>query len=158
MAEPNMVPLSHSALSLYTQVCRPVLRELELGQTAFDILMLLGTHPGIRTARDVVQTGGIKKNLVSMNVEKLVCAGYLTREPMESDRRQVRLVLTPQAGPVVEKGLRLQKYYHDFLVRGLTPEELTVYKKCAAVIADNVAALSDLLDEAEERSRLHDIL
>ena len=148
MANSSVVPLSHSALSLYAELCKPVCRELDIGQTAFDILMLLGTRPELTTARDVVQEGSIKKNLVSMNVEKLAAQGYLERQPIPGDRRQVKLVLTDKARPVVEKGRRVQQYYCDFLVKGLTRQELEVYQKCTQTIAQNMEELSRLLSEA----------
>ena len=148
MDNPNMVPLSHSSLSLYAEVCKPVCKELYMGQTAFDIVMLLGTHPDIVTARDIVQSGGIKKNLVSMNVEKLAAQGYLDRQPMPSDRRQVKLVLTDKARPVVEKGRRVQQFYYNFLIQGLTEEELAVYQKCTRTISANVEELTRLLAQA----------
>ena len=148
MADSNVVPLSHNALSLYNQVCKPVCKELDLGQTAFDILMLLGTRPELTTARDIVQQGGIKKNLVSMNVEKLVDQGYLDRQPIPGDRRQVKLVLTDKAAPVIEKGRRVQQYYYNYLIRGLTREEMAVYRKCTETMAANMEELSRLLAEA----------
>ena len=147
MANSSVVPLSHSALSLYAELCKPVCRELDLGQTAFEILMLLGTRPELNTARDVAQEGSIKKNLVSMNVEKLAAQGYLDRQPIPGDRRQVKLVLTDKAAPVIEKGRRVQQYYYDFLVKGLTREELAVYQKCTRTIAGNMEELSRLLAE-----------
>ena len=147
MASSNMVARSHSALALYTEVCRPVCTQLGLGQTAFDILLLLGTHPELRTARDVVQTGGIKKNLVSMNVEKLAEQGYLERKPIPGDRRQVRLVLTAKAAPVVDMGLRVQEYYYNALIQGLTEEELAVYRRCSDAIARNMDRLARLLQQ-----------
>ena len=37
----------------YSAVCRPLCHELNLPQTAFDILMFLANNPGYDTARDI---------------------------------------------------------------------------------------------------------
>lgn len=145
MKKTNMIPLFHSALSLYADVCRPVCRELEIPQTAFDILMFLANEPACNTARDISLRGGIKKNLVSMHVEKLVQQGYLQRQEVPGDRRQVKLVVTEKAFAVVDKGRRVQKYYYDFLVKGLSAEELAACRKCMETIAANADELEDLL-------------
>ena len=61
----------------YSAVCRPLCHELNLPQTAFDILMFLANNPEYTTARDIVEVRKIKANLVSINVDKLVGEGYL---------------------------------------------------------------------------------
>ena len=71
----------------YSKVCKPLCKELGLSQTAFDILMFLGNNPKYKNARDIVEIRHIKANLVSVNVERLVQEGYLTRQAVEGDRR-----------------------------------------------------------------------
>ncbi len=72
----------------YSAVCRPLCHELNLPQTAFDILMFLANNPEYTTARDIVEVRKIKANLVSINVDKLVGEGYLRREADTDDRRE----------------------------------------------------------------------
>ena len=81
----------------YGAVCKPLCRELGLTQTAFDILLFLANNPSYRTARDIVEVRHIKANLVSVNVDKLVQEGYLTRQPVAGDRRKTALACTPRA-------------------------------------------------------------
>ena len=69
----------------YSAVCRPLCHELNLPQTAFDILMFLANNPEYTTARDIVEVRKIKANLVSINVDKLVGEGYLRREADTSE-------------------------------------------------------------------------
>ena len=60
----------------YSAVCRPLCHELNLPQTAFDILMFLANNPEYTTARDIVEVRKIKANLVSINVDmsvKVIC-------------------------------------------------------------------------------------
>ena len=78
----------------YSAVCRPLCHELNLPQTAFDILMFLANNPEYTTARDIVEVRKIKANLVSINVDKLVGEGYLLREADADDRRKTHLLCT----------------------------------------------------------------
>lgn len=145
MENKNLIILSHNALSLYADVCKPVCKELGIPQTAFDILMFLTNNPEFNTARDITRYSGIKKNLVSMHVEKLVSQGYIERQTVPGDRRQVKLVVTEKAFSVIDKGRKVQKYYYDFLTKGLSDQELDTYWKCTGSILNNVEELNKIL-------------
>lgn len=95
----------------YTAVCKPLCQTLKLPQTAFDILLFLANNPAYQTAADIVEVRKIKANLVSVNVDKLVRDGYLTREPMPGDRRKTRLLCTEKAQPVIMQGRQLQSAF-----------------------------------------------
>ena len=81
----------------YKAMCRPLCQELNLPQTAFDILMFLANNPAYRTASDIVEVRKLKANLVSVNVDRLVREGYLTRQAVDGDRRKVELICTDRA-------------------------------------------------------------
>ena len=87
----------------YSAVCKPLCQKLHLPQTAFDILMFLANNPNYTTARDIVEVRHIKANLVSVNVDKLVQEGYLTRQPVAGDRRKTALACTPRAQEVIRR-------------------------------------------------------
>lgn len=143
----NFVPISHNALSLYTKVCKPVCKELDIPQTAFDILMFIAENEDFSTAKEIVKLSGFKKNLVSMNVEKLVQQGYIARKEVPGDRRSVKLELTKKAEAVVAKGKAVQKYYFEFLLKGLSDEEIRIYQKCNDAISANIQELEKLIKE-----------
>lgn len=145
MKEINLLTLSHHALSLYTAVCRPLCQTLEIPQTAFDILMFLTNHQELCTAREITEYSGIKKNLVSVNVEKLVSQGYLEREAVPSDRRQVKLIVTKKALSVIDQGRQLQKFYYDTLTQGFNEEEREICQTLMQRIASNMDSLEDQL-------------
>ena len=63
----------------YTRSCKALCHELDIPQTAFDILMFLANHPEYKSARDIVEIRRIKANLVSINVDRLVQEGLLVR-------------------------------------------------------------------------------
>ena len=55
----------------YSETCKPLCHELNIPQTAFDILLFLANNPEYKTARDIVEIRKIKANLVSVNVDNL---------------------------------------------------------------------------------------
>lgn len=77
------IAISRKIALAYSAVCKPLCRQLELPQTAFDILMFLGNNPDYKTASEIVEIRHIKANLVSVNVDRLVREGYLTRRGAE---------------------------------------------------------------------------
>ena len=95
----------------YNEYCKSLCKEIHMPQTAFDILMFLGNNPECKTARDIVEIRKIKANLVSVNVDKLVKEGYLTRNSIEGDRRKIELQCTEQALPIIKKGRKLQQEF-----------------------------------------------
>ena len=86
-------------------------------QTAFDILMFLANNPDYNTAKDIVELRGLKANLVSVNVERLVREGYLERNDFPGDRRKTVLACTPKAQPIIRRGEELQEEFFRDIFR-----------------------------------------
>ena len=107
----------------YSETCKPLCHELNIPQTAFDILLFLANNPEYKTARDIVEIRKIKANLVSVNVDKLVNEGYLERKPVENDRRKTELVCTKKAETVIERGRRIQQQFTANLFAGIDEEQ-----------------------------------
>lgn len=125
----------------YGAVCKPLCRELGLTQTAFDILLFLANNPSYWTARDIVEVRHIKANLVSVNVDKLVQEGYLTRQPVAGDRRKTALACTPRAQEVIRRGRQLQTAFFDSLFRGMEPPLRTAFIDAMQIIDSNLDQL-----------------
>ena len=130
--------LSHA----YEAYCRPLCRELNLNQTAFDILMFLANNPSYHTARDITLYRGIKANLVSFTVEKLVREGYLDRYPVPEDRRKVGLICTEKADPIVRRGRKLQKAFTDATVKNMKETDLQTFFRYLSIIEQNIDKLN----------------
>ena len=73
----------HKLLDVYNQLCRPLCQQTGIPQTSLDILMFLKNNPQYKTAADIVKIRGIKANLVSLHVERLVQEGYLERREVQ---------------------------------------------------------------------------
>ena len=126
---------------VYSAVCKPLCQKLHLPQTAFDILMFLANNPNYTTARDIVEVRHIKANLVSVNVDKLVQEGYLTRQPVAGDRRKTALACTPRAQEVIRRGRQLQTAFFDSLFRGMEPPLRTAFIDAMQIIDSNLDQL-----------------
>lgn len=126
----------------YNMTCKSLCQELKLPQTAFDILMFLANNPEFRTARDIVEIRKLKANLVSVNVDKLVCDGYLTRKAIEGDRRKTELLCTEKAQPIIARGRQLQQSFIDHLLTGLDEETRQKFIEILNIMDQN---LDDIL-------------
>ena len=136
--------LSRKTLSAYTKVCEPLLEKYDLPQVSFDIIMFLANNPEYKTAQDISEIRGIKKNLVSVHVEKLVSIGLLERGFVAGDRRKVSLSYTDKASPIIEDGLAMQKSFYDRIVSGISEEDWEAYKRInQQVIKNTMSILED---------------
>lgn len=122
----------------YNVVCKPICKELDLPQTAFDILMFLANHPEYKSARDIVEIRRIKANLVSINVDRLVQEGLLVRCEVAHDRRKVELKLTEKAAPIVEKGRAVQAQFIDTLLQGIDEPTLAAFRAALTQMEKNI--------------------
>lgn len=134
----GILALIADTMDLYGEKCRPICEEFEIPQSALDVLLFLANNPAMQTAKDIVKYRGMKKNLVSVNVERLVKAGYLKRESVVGDRRQKKLVCTELAEPILDAGRKAQEDFKNHLLKGLTEEEIALLKKLRGVIHRNV--------------------
>ena len=124
MERKRSIKFVHDLIETYGARCKPLCREIQMPQTAFDILMFLANNPDYNTARDIVEIRRLKANLVSMNVEKLVQEGFLERIPDAKDRRKNVLICTEAAQSVIEKGRQLQKDFFGRVFDGIDEENL----------------------------------
>ena len=131
----------------YNVVCKPICKELDLPQTAFDILMFLGNNPKYKTAGEIVEIRHIKANLVSVNVDKLVREGYLERKTVECDRRKTELICTEKAMAVISRGREIQREFLDKMLANLGDGELKAFLSALGVIKGNLNAILEEEDK-----------
>lgn len=137
------IAISRKIALAYSAVCKPLCRQLELPQTAFDILMFLGNNPDYKTASEIVEIRHIKENLVSVNVDRLVREGYLTRRGVEGDRRKTELLCTEKAQPIIARGRQLQNAFSERLFAGMDEEARRAFSEAMHLIEHN---LNELLE------------
>lgn len=133
--------ISQKVSLAYRKICKPLCSEVDLAQTAFDILMFLGNNPECNTARDIVEIRHIKANLVSVHVERLVEEGYLLRRPVKADRRKTELICTQRALPIIERGRLLQKTFIERLLAGMDEAARQAFASALYGIEQNIDAI-----------------
>lgn len=122
----------------YNALCRPLCQELNLPQTAFDILMFLGNNPSYKTASDIVEIRRIKANLVSVNVDRLVREGYLMRQEVKGDRRKTELICTGKAQSVIRRGQKLQRTFFDRLLENMDEQTRNAFFAAMKIMEKNI--------------------
>ena len=122
----------------YNALCRPLCQELNLPQTAFDILMFLGNNPSYKTASDIVEIRDIKANLVSVNVDRLVREGYLMRQEVKGDRRKTELICTEKAQSVIRRGQKLQRTFFDRLLENMDEQTRNAFFAAMKIMEKNI--------------------
>ena len=134
----DYLTMTKDTMSAYSRMCAPVLLNYGIPQISFDILMFLENNPEFCTAQEISEVRGIKKNLVSVHVEKLVRAGLLRRGTVFGDRRKISLAVTEKARPIIEAGLAAQQKFYERLTAGISEEDWAVYKHMNEHLAKNV--------------------
>lgn len=137
MTPSTFITFFHDALSAYNKMCKPILHEFDIPQVSFDILMFLKNNPDLCTAQQISEFRNIKKNLVSVHVDKLVTAGYLQRGTVAGDRRKILLSCTEKAKPILEAGLKMQQDFNQRLILHIPEEHMSIYKEIIESMAVN---------------------
>lgn len=105
--------------------------------------MFLANNPAYKTASDIVEVRKIKANLVSVNVEKLVQRGYLTRETVKGDRRKTQLTCTDKAQPIIHKGRMVQDAFFELLFENIDEEARKRFYDVMNLISKNLDIILD---------------
>ena len=129
-------------MQAYENASKPLCAVLGISPTSFDILMFLANNPTRNTAKDIAELKGIKANLISIHVEKLVQEGFLQRSKDKKDRRRVLLSCTPKAAPLIQRGLELQKHFYDRLLANVPADSLEVMRSAIGIISRNIDEIS----------------
>lgn len=140
----NSIEFAQKTALAYSAVCKPICAELQIPQTAFDILMFLANNPSYNTARDIVEIRRIKANLVSVNVDILVREGYLERCEVAGDRRKTSLFCTDKALPIIERGRRAQSLFFEKLLCNVDEQTRESFFSAMNIIEKN---LDEILKE-----------
>ena len=141
MKATDSIVLLRSLAEAYEAACRPICHKMKLSQTAFDILMFLAAHPDCSTAKDICRARGIRPNMVSFNVERLVEEGYLQRQAVPGGRRKIRLLCTDKAQEIIEEGRRMANRFYSTILEGMSEDEIIGFEQNIALICRNAEKL-----------------
>lgn len=134
----KMYVYAKSFMDAYVSVMEPLSEELDMPQSAVDILMFLANNPGLETAKDICRYRYMKPGIVSFHVDRLVEEKYLERSQDPTDRRKYKLLCTERASRIIERGRETQRKFAMRMAEGLCQEDLEQFSKCLAVFSANI--------------------
>lgn len=137
MLTPEFIGMLKNVKESYEIKCRVLCKELNMSQTALDILLIVSDEKIIHTAREIGHIIDLKPNLISTNVEKLVQGGYLERKLDEKDRRVIHLISTQKSRDIYRRGKEIQIEYLRELGSNITKDEFEIFVNCLKKINDN---------------------
>ena len=110
----------------YNVICKPLCQELNLPQTAFDILMFLGNNPAYRTRPATSWKSAISRRIWSRSTWTGWCEeGYLPAQAVpRATAAKTELICTPNwRSPSSERGQELQRAFFRAAARKIPDEE-----------------------------------
>lgn len=141
MKGPQMASFAKKFTRVYNAMMQPLCEELNMPETAVDILMYFANNPELNTARDACRFKFLKSGVVSFHIDRMVNEGLLERRSEPGDRRVCRLVCTEKAQPIVEKGRALQMQFGRAITAGLDEATLETMKCALQTINGNLEQL-----------------
>lgn len=141
MIHGSLITFSQRIIRAYNKLCEPILEEFDISQVSFDILMFIANNPEHKTASEISEIRHIKKNLVSVHVDRLVEAGLLERSSFDGDRRKITLRYTDSALPMIERGREMQRGFREALTSGVSDEEWQIFGRIHDKIEQNAESI-----------------
>jgi DNA-binding MarR family transcriptional regulator len=125
--------LRSSILRLSRQIRFQRADDAELTANQLGVLGTLSKH-GPMTIGDLAAHERVKPPSMTRIVSNLEAAGMVRRTPAETDKRQVRVDLTPAAGDLILANRRRRDEWLQRKLKTLTPEEREILRKAAPVL------------------------
>ena len=125
----SFLSLASKTAKAYESFCRPVCKKHRINQTCLDVILFLANNPEYNTARDLCELRGIRSGNASVAIDTLAGRGLLTRQADPNDRRITRLVLMPEAEPIVADGREIQQQFGNRLVQTWNLFQVLIYLK-----------------------------
>lgn len=133
----SFLAASQKISQAYNKLYEPLLAEYDIPQISLDILMFLTNNPQYSTAQQISDLRHIKKNLVSIHVDKLVGAGLLQRNSVAGDRRKIALSCTEKAQPIIQAGHKVQENFQRLLTDGIDENIWKAFEQLNTELAAN---------------------
>ena len=141
MEGPQMASFAKKFTRVYNTMMQPLCEELNMPETAVDILMYFANNPDMNTARDACRFKFLKSGIVSFHIDRMVNEGLLERRAEPGDRRVCRLVCTEKAAPIIEKGRALQMQFGRAITAGLDEATMETLKFSMQTVNNNLERL-----------------
>lgn len=117
--------------------------ESDISITEINIIAKIGHHEGVRMS-DAARIIGVTLATLTVACDKLEAKGLVQRTRDPSDRRVVKISLTPKGMAAYEFHRQFHAKMFEAVLGALSPEEERIFTRC-------LEKLQDLVDELPEQ-------
>jgi len=138
----NWLPYEFSFVANRVSACLERMYQQRFGftVTGWRVIAALGTHPGT-TPKDLAAMIGMDQVSITRAVTTLANLGMVSRRTNSSDRRSVRLRLSPRGQAAYEEVLPLAQAIEAALIAPLNSTQIKVLREAMTLIVDQARTL-----------------
>ena len=117
-------------------------RKLGIHRSQHMMLMHLARCKEPQTQAELAKAFEISPAAVTVTLQKLEKAGFVTRTAVEGNNRAKNIAITPEGMDIVRKSWELYKALDEAMLAGLTEEDLQHFANVLARMQDNLRQYS----------------
>lgn len=118
-----LLETANKVRELQYKMYKKISDETGMHYTSIEIISFLYNNKTIQTAKEICSLLNLKPNLVSFHIDKLVKEEFIIREPIDEDRRKIKLILTEKSVPIAEKCNSIRRKLFDKITSNCSKKE-----------------------------------
>lgn len=111
--------------------------EFDLNRSQASILFTLHQRSSM-SQKELAESLNMTPPSITSAIRKMEQEGYIRRRQDESDQRVMRLALTEKGAACVENVKRVADEMHELIFRGMSPEEILLFRRLLLQINENL--------------------
>ena len=111
--------------------------EFDLNRSQASILFTLHQHSSM-SQKELAERLNMTPPSITSAIRKMEQEGYIRRRQDETDQRVMRLALTEKGESCIENVKRVADEMHELIFRGMSPEEIMLFRRLLLQINDNL--------------------
>lgn len=111
--------------------------EFDLNRSQASILFTLHQRSSM-SQKELGESLNMTPPSITSAIRKMEQEGYIRRRQDESDQRVMRLALTEKGAACVENVKRVADEMHELIFRGMSPEEILLFRRLLLQINENL--------------------
>lgn len=123
---------------VYNRMMTESARNSGITKPELDVLLFLFNNPKYDKASDVSEMRFLAKSYVSKTVDLLQKRGYLKVQEDTQDRRIMRLKVTEDALPLIQRGKETQKNFAEILYSGMSDQDMDQMHRIYSKMMENL--------------------
>lgn len=111
--------------------------EFDLNRSQASILFTLHQRSSM-SQKELAESLNMTPPSITSAIRKMEREGYIRRRQDETDQRVMRLALTEKGAACVENVKRVAEEMHELIFRGMSPEEIMLFRRLLLQINENL--------------------